>query len=162
MDLVQSRITLGRESSWGLSTPGCPVNMSLADYLDYSNCHGKTQPTMVALFPPWLWVLDCECRKWAEQWACTHSPSLALVVNVIWLAIWSSSTPMPLFWRAVTGIGAKANPFSPRWIFVRVFYTAAATIDRIDFSEWEQQHLMSLGWIKSKKQTQHQRPPEID
>lgn len=92
---------------------------SLADCLDYSNCHGKTRPTMVALFPPWLWVLDCECGKWAEQWACTHSPSLARAVNVMWLAIWNSSTPTPLFWRAITGIGAKANPFSPRWIFCR-------------------------------------------
>lgn len=127
--------------------------MSLADCLDYNNCHGKTQPTMVALFPPWLWVLDGECRKWAEHWACAHSPSLARAVNVMWLAIWNSSTPTPLFWRAITGIGAKANPFSPRWIFfVREFYTAAATTDGIDFSEWEQQHPMGWGPRMNEKQ----------
>lgn len=110
----------------GLSIPGWQVNMSLADCLDYNNCHGKTQPTMVALFPPWPWVLDCECRKWAEQWACAHSPSLARAVNVMWLAIWNSSTPTPLFWRAITGIGAKANPFSPRWIFCQgILYSSS-------------------------------------
>lgn len=126
--------------------------MSLADCLDYSNCHGKTRPTVVALFPPWLWVLDCECRKWAEQWACSHSPSLVLAVNVMWLAIWSSSTLTPQFGWAVTGTGSKANPFSPRWVFVRVFYTAAAATDGIDFSEWEEEHPMGWGPRMNKKQ----------